>query len=57
MTSSSPQVISKTLTSSSHSLASRSEYLETTQEGSANDDLIVIKPYNNTATQEIDRNI
>ena len=57
MTSSSPQVISKTLTSSSHSLASRSEYLETTQEGLANDDLIVIKPYNNTATQEIDRNI
>ena len=57
MTSSSPQVISKSLTSSSHSLASQSEYLETTKEGSANDDLIVIKPYNNTATQEIDRNI
>ena len=57
MTSSSPQVISKSLTSSSHSLVSRSEYLETTQEGSANDDLIVIKPHNNTATQETDRNI
>ena len=56
MTSSSPQVISTNLTSSSHSFASRSEYLESTQEGSANDDMIVIEPYNNAATQ-IDRSI
>ena len=54
MTSSSPQVISTNLTSSSHSFASRSEYLESTQEESANGDLIVIEPYNNAATQ-IDR--
>ena len=56
MTSSSPQVISTNFTSSSHSFASRSEYLESTQEGSANGDLIVIEPYNNAATQ-IDRNV
>ena len=56
MTSSSPQVISTNVTSSSHSFASRSEYLESTQEGSANDDMIVIEPYNNAATQ-IDRSI
>ena len=43
MTSSSPQVISTNLTLSSHSFASRSEYLES-QEGSANGDLIVIEP-------------
>ena len=51
MTSSSPQVISTNLTSASHSFASASEYLESTQEGSANSDLIVIEPYNNAATQ------
>ena len=56
MTFSSPQVISTSLTSSSHSFASRSEYLESTQEGSANGDLIVIEPYNNAATQ-IDRRV
>ena len=56
MTSSSPKVISTNLTSSSHSFASRSEYLESTQEGSANGDLIVIEPYNNAATQ-IDRSV
>ena len=36
MKSSSPQIILTDLTSSSHSFASRSEYLESTQEGSAN---------------------
>ena len=51
MTSSSPQVISTNLTSSSHSFASRREYLGSTQEGSGNGDLIVIEPYNNAATQ------
>ena len=51
MTFSSTQVISTNLTSSSHSFASRCEYLESTQEGSANDDLIVIEPNNNAATQ------
>ena len=56
MISSSPQVISTNLTSSSHSFASRSEYLESTQEGSANGDLIVIEPYSNAATQ-IDRSV
>ena len=56
MTFLSPQVISTSLTSSSHSFASRSEYLESTQEGSANGDLIVIEPYNNAATQ-IDRSV
>ena len=56
MTSSSPQVISTNLTSTSHSFASRSEYLESTQEGSANGYLIVTEPYNNAATQ-IDRNV
>ena len=55
MTSSSPQVISTNLTLSSHSFASRSEYLES-QEGSANGDLIVIEPYNNAATQ-IDKSV
>ena len=56
MTSSSPQVISTNLTSSSHSFASRSEYLESTQEGSANGDLVVIEPYNNAETK-IDRSV
>lgn len=37
MTSSSPQLILTNLTSASHSFASRSDYLELTQEGSAND--------------------
>ena len=56
MASTSLQVISINLTSTSHSFASRSEYVELKQEGSANDDLIVIEPYNNAATQ-IDRNV
>ena len=56
VTSSSPQVISTNLTSSSHSFASHSEYLESTQEGSANGDLVVIEPYNNAATK-IDRSV
>ena len=51
MTSSSAQVISTNLTSSSHSFASHCEYLESTQEGLANDHLIVIEPNNNAATQ------
>ena len=37
-------------------MVSCSEYLESTQEGSANDDLIVIEPDNNVATQ-IDRSV
>ena len=37
-------------------MVSCSEFLESTQEGSANDDLIVIEPDNNVATQ-IDRSV
>ena len=55
MTSSSPQVISTNLTSR-HSFASCSNYLVSTQEESANGDLIVIEPYNNAAIQ-IDRSV